>query len=189
MYIFAKKIISYALATSVLIAASFTVYAQTSSTGQKSFGNSNRYGKVTPALVYSIAQNYENLFLYYVKNHKSNLTTAVTELEPIPFSGMTPEDVFVRLNRLNLLMDRLAKSVQVEPVEKITREKGKAIPAEVFLAVANNLDTLNSVINKLEPGKNWGQFYNKRTYDKPLTPSDVYALVDLSVRRLNLVVG
>ncbi|HEC12118.1 MAG TPA: hypothetical protein ENI80_02560 [Acidiferrobacteraceae bacterium] len=154
---------------------------------KKSFGYSNRYGAVTPSQVYSLQQDFEALFMLYVKNHKKGLAAQVKALNLVPITGKIPDDVFVITNRLSNSLDRLAKSLHLKPMKRFTREKAKAIPAEVYLQAGNNLDVLVKIMNKLESEKNWGNYYAIRQYKLAKNPSDVFALADLSERRLNLV--
>lgn len=182
-----KLFLNGTVAFTILCGASVTANAATETGSKKSFGYSNLYGKVTPTQVYSLLQNYESLFVYYVQNHKNSLSGRANALKLQAVTGKTPEDAFVRVLKLSDLLAKLARNTQLKPTDKITRQKKKAIPAEVFLQVGNNLDALAHIMNKLEPGKSWGGYYSDQTYKKAKTPNDVYALADLSVRRFNLV--
>lgn len=90
-------------------------------------------------------------------------------------------------NHLSASLDRLAKSLRLKPTKRVNREKDKAIPAEVYLQAGNNIDMLVKIMDKLEPEKNWGDYYANREYKQAKNPSDVFALADLPARRLNLI--
>lgn len=154
---------------------------------KKSFGYSDHYGVVTPSQVYGLLQDYEKVFTYYVNNHKKGLATQVKRLDLKSVSGKTPGDAFKKLAHLSDVIDTLSASVQLPPMDRVKKEKAKVIPAEVFLQAGNCLDAFVAYMDKLEPNKHWGNFYVEREYKKGKSPSDVYALADLSVRRLALV--
>ena len=153
----------------------------------KSFGYSARYGAVTPTQVYSLLQNYESVFIHYVNTHKKNAAARVKAIELIPVGKKTPDDAFQKLHGLANSLDKLMKKTNLPPVNRIEKEKGKAIPAEVFLQTGDNLDALISVMSKLEPGKTWGSYYKNNKYNHSWKPADVCALADLLTRRLELV--
>lgn len=186
MYNLSSKLINYTL--TIVILGSFSISVNAAG-GDKSFGYSNRYGSITPAQVYSLAQNVEILLTYYVDKHKKGIATEVKALNLEPVSGKTPEDAFVKLHQLSDVLDRLARRTQLQPMKRITREKTKAIPAEVYLQAGNNLDALINIMNKLEPNKTWGDYYPVNSYTQAKVPSDVFALTDLTLRRLELILG
>jgi len=181
MFNLIRKYVGFVLAVAIFCCVSIAVNA-----ASKAGSNSSIYGKVTPTQAYAILQSYESLFAYYVKHHKKGIAAKVKALKLKSFSGKIPEDVFVKVSRLSDSIDKLAGKIRVESVDRITRAKKKAIPAEVFLQVGNNLDTLVEIMNKLEPGKSWGDYYVNRTYKKAKSPNDVYALADLMVRKIKL---
>lgn len=161
--------------------------AATAKSGDKSFGYSLRYGVVTPSQVYSQLQNYESLFMYYVKKHKKNMVDEVNEIKLISVSKKTPDDAYQKLLQLADSLDKLSKKLKLSTVNRIIKQKAKALPAEVFLQTANNLDSMVSILNKIEPGKVWGNYYKLQTYKQSKKPSDVYVLADLLIKRLDLV--
>ncbi|MFV2057148.1 MAG: hypothetical protein ACC707_11820 [Thiohalomonadales bacterium] len=152
-----------------------------------SFGISNRYGAVTPSQVYSLLENYEKVFMTYVKTHKKSLLSKIRKVRLKPVKSMKPEQAFVKLHQLSDAIDKLVRRVTQKPMKRVKREKRKAIPAEVYLQAAYNLDAFVHYMNKVEPNKNWGRFYVDNVYRKNKKPSDVYALADVSLRRLMLV--
>jgi len=105
----------------------------------------------------------------------------------LPETKKTPEDVFVKINQLSDLLDKLSSRLKLSPTSRLKRENQKAIPAEVFLQSGNTLDALIAIMNKLEPGRQWGNYYKTNSKSKPRTPTEVYALADLMLRRLAVV--
>lgn len=181
-----NKIITYTL--TITMFGCFTISANSATNvDKKSFGYSDRYGVVTPSQVYSLLQDYEALFTHYVNTHKKGMAGKVKRLDLKSVSGKSPEDAFKKLARLSDAVDKLSASVQLPPMDRVKKEKKKALPAEVFLQAGNCLDALVAYMNKIEPGQHWGDYYVEHEYKSGKSPSDVYALADLSVRRLAMV--
>ncbi len=154
---------------------------------KQGYGHSERYGPVTPSQVYALLQNYEKLFMYYVRTHNKALLPEIDAVTLVPVKNMTPENAFVMINRLSDSIDKLTARVQQEPMQRVKRERKLAIPAEVFLQAGNNLDAFVHYLHSIAPGKTWGRFYTTSTYKTGKKPDDVYALAELSVRRLNII--
>lgn len=173
----------YILAIVMLGLTTIPVFAASNN----AFSNSNRYGKVTPTDVYSILTNYENLFMRYVDNHNKNLASKIKAVEFRAASGKTPENAFVKLNQLSDSVDKLIRKENLSAMPRVRKEKATAIPAEVYTQTGNILDALAKLMVKLEPESNWGDYYAINTFKKGKKPSDVYALADLSIRRLNII--
>lgn len=182
MKFFTNKLVNSLLAIMVLGCVSLPANAASDT----SYGYSNRYGKVTPTEVYSLVQNYDKLFIHYLQTHTNKSSKART-MKMKSIRGKTPEDVFVILEKFSKSLDKLARRAGLKTVPRIKRDQSKAIPAEVFLQAGNNLDSFVEYMDKKEPNNIWGQYYIVYKYGKSKSPSDVYALVDLQIRRLALV--
>jgi hypothetical protein len=187
MHRLTAKFIRYALTAVMVGSFAAPAVAQVAASDKKAFGYSDRYGTVTPTQVYSLLKDFEAVFMYYVDNHQKAITARVKALDLKPVTGKTPEHAFVKLHRLSDSIDKLANRIRLEPMKRILRENKKAIPAEVFLQTGNNLDAMVKIMTKLEANKAWGDYYDLRQDLKNKKPNDVFALADLSIRRLDVV--
>lgn len=156
-------------------------------TGKKAFGYSSHYGVVTPTQVYTILESVNRALVFYSKNHKRSVVSKVKTLKQSKITGKSPEHVFIKLTSLSNAMDKLSRRKQVKAMPRVTKAKAKAIPAEVFIQAGHNLDALIKYMSKVDPGKTWGQFYDLNSNISAKTPSDVYAIADLALRRLELI--
>jgi len=157
MHNLVTRLLSFAFAATMFLGVGVTANAQ-------SFGNSNSYGKVNPNEVYALLKNFETVFMRYIESKKGAAASQIGGLKIASFEGKNPEDAFVKVNRISDYIDKLARRVQVTPVTRVSREQSKAIPAEVFLQIGNNLDTFVGIMIKMDPGKNWGDAYGNREY-------------------------
>ncbi len=184
----AKHIFSDLLVMLLLSCVVTSVFAAAKIDVKKSFGYSSRYGVVTPTQVYSTIQNYQAIFAYYIQTHKKEFSVKVNAVEFIAIQNKTPNDVFNMVSKLSDALDKLSRREQLGPMKRVTRESAnKAIPAEVLFQAGYNLDAFVSYMNKIESGNNWGRYYVSYKYTKNKNPSDVYALADLTLRRLQAV--
>ncbi|WP_368737458.1 hypothetical protein [Grimontia sedimenti] len=178
------------LATAGLLALIFLtsspVHAQTQDA--KAYGYSDRYGELTPTEVFSLVKNLDAIVMHYAYRYKPELASSLPR-KIIPVQGYTPDRVFIALTGLSKRLNVLADDYGVPKVQSVVREQNKAIPAEVFLLAGSCLDTLAHILSVMEPENSFGDFYNNRTYRRPKTPSDVYALVDLIDRKLIVLLG
>lgn len=179
-----KIIISYTLAIMLFSSMMTSVNAANS---KKAFGYSSHYGVVTPTQAYAIIDRVNKALVYYSQNHKRSVVSKVKALKIRSVSGKSPEHVFVKLTSLCNAVDKLSRREQLRPMPRVTKAKAKAIPAEVFIQAGHNLDALIKYMNKVEPGNNWGRFYDLKKDIGAKSPSDVYAITDLAFRRLELI--
>lgn len=166
---------------SLVIFMASPAFANTHDT--KAYGYSDRYGELTPTEVFSLVKNVDAIVMHYAYRYKPELASSLPR-KIIPVQGYTPEQVFVALSQLANRIDQLADDYGIDLVERVTREKAQAIPAEVFLLAGACLDTIAATLSVMEPENSFGDFYSNRTYQRPKTPSDVYAMVDLIDRKL-----
>ncbi|MDD1781181.1 hypothetical protein LRP49_08175 [Enterovibrio sp. ZSDZ35] len=175
----------------LLVASPITTGATLAiSDSDKQFGHSDYYGPLTPTQVFSLMQSVDALVTHYA-THQFPERSAWLPTRQITVENYRPEDVFVALSRLSDLVDQLALKHKVRPTHRIERERDLAIPAEVFLQAGECLDTLALVMNSLSPDEVFGDFYanNSDSKKQNKTPSDVFALVDLIVRKLNTLLS
>jgi len=153
----------------------------------KKFGYSARYGVVTPTQVYSILQNYQALFLYYVKNHKNKSLSKISTMKVLSASIKNPGHAFEKIIQLSHLVDDMSKGFQLSDMSKVQPENKKIIPAEVFLQSGHVLDAFERIMAKVEPDAVWGDFYKGNNGNQAKSPTDVFKLADLLVRNFKAI--
>ncbi len=188
-YNISKKLFGYYIVVLIISFSFLSSHVVAKQDNNKIHGYSNLYGVVTPSQVYALLENYNVALLHYVKTHKRSLLGKVKAEKLVVFKNKKPEDVFVILNKLSSKVDKLTRRVKQKPMTRVKREKAKAIPAEVFLQAGNNLDAFVQYMHSIEVDKSWGQFYTNRTYSVGKTPDNVYALVDLLLRKTNYILS
>lgn len=149
----------------------------------KKYGYSRRYGKLTPNQVFGLAVRLNEAFLASPQVRQSDGFQRLKAISPATITGKTPEDVFVALGNLADVVDRLRESANMGIKTRIKREKEKAIPAEVYLAVGTCLDGVVGWIAAKNPDRAWGELYRVQTYTGK-TPSDVFAQIQAATRRI-----
>lgn len=177
-----------AMIFSIVLVISMPLHAQSSSGKGNNTGTSSRYGAVTPTQVYTLSTRLNMALLTASPIRSSGSFPQIKSMEPVMVTGKTPVDVFLRTQRICDLIDQLLHDVGMSAMVRVTPEGSSAIPAEVYLSIANCLDALNKWAIHQEQGRTTRSPYQKLDFtDK--TPSDVYGLVDLAVRRLELFLG
>lgn len=162
------------------------IFLTASNSWAKDYGESNRYGKLTPTHVYAISLCLQRSIDLYIKHENKPLYNKVKMMTPISVTGKKPDDVFILFNILANEIDHLAMHNNVLKVSRIKREKELAIPAEIYLMSGQLLDTFTKIINTFETGKTLGDIY-KTSQTSNKTPNDVFALGDLALRKIKLL--
>jgi hypothetical protein len=153
------------------------------------YGYSEHFGIVTPRDVFALANNFNAVLDYYLETHQKGRLADVGALTAEAVAGKQSDDVFVRSQRLAELVDRLATGRHLPEVLRIDREGETALPAETFLQVGASLDGLIFFLSALDASQTWGDFYVTLRYPDEKTPDDAFAVVDLAVRKLELVMS
>mgnify|MGYP003962122481 CR=1 FL=1 len=173
----------------ILVLYSILVAVPGVSAGKVDYGISDRYGVVTPTHVFEISTSMLKVLDYYVEHQAADVWRKVHEMQPTQFTGKRPEQVMVLFNKLADRLDRLAVKNGMVLVARIEQEQKLAIPAEVYLMNGNLLDFMVKLIDASESSQVLGDLYmTKRAADEK-TPSDVFALGELALRKVDLLLN
>ncbi len=146
---------------------------------------------LTPSHVYSLWTNINDSLIVssrVVSGDKALLTT-LAEMKPEEFSGKRPADV---LNRLAVYREKLNQLLLAKNLPKAKRaalDGGAITPSDVYLNSGHVLTAqVRWLIVETGPEQTVSQFYTRHGFSGK-TPSDVFALVELANRRLDLLLN
>ncbi len=146
---------------------------------------------LTPSHVYSLWTNINDSLIASsrVVSGDKALPTTLATMKPGNFSGKRPADV---LNRLAVYREKLNRLLRVKnlPMTKLAKTDGSAItPSDVYLNSGHVLTAqIRWLIVKTGPEQTVSQFYTRHGFSGK-TPSDVFALVELANRRMDLLLN
>lgn len=155
---------------------------------------------LTPSHVYSLWLNINRSLLAYAKivsDDKSRLVE-LEAMQPMVFQGKVPADVYALAKKINArLKGHISISTETPDwlieFEQISASAGfkdeVTTPSGVFLI---STQLLNGIVDVVIDNTGWEQpvsdFYViKDIHEK--TPSDVFGLVDLALRRIEIILG
>ncbi|MBT4710313.1 MAG: hypothetical protein HOB82_02145 [Alphaproteobacteria bacterium] len=108
-------------------------------------------------------------------------------MSAVVFADKTPGDVLGQLTVIRARLDAIAVARNLDISRVYVDPDGAAVtPSVVFLNSGHVLDTLVRILNDADPDLLAGGFYAKTAYEDK-TPSDVFGLIDLVSRRLDLL--
>lgn len=151
------------------------------------YGYSEHYGTVTPRDVFALAMNFNAVLDYYLETHDAERAAAIRALTPEAVSGKRSEDLLAHSQRLADLVDELATGRHLPPVLRVERAGEQTLPAEAYLQVGASLDGLIFYLSALDASQIWGDYYVTIEYSDEKSPDDAFSVVDLAVRKLELV--
>ena len=144
---------------------------------------------LTPNHVYNVWTNINNVIVKIAEKKSSGATYGtISNMEPKNFTGKIPGDVLKEVIQFRGKLDILKKQYNLKTTDKKDVANGEKItPSHVFLNSGFVLDSsaelLITITNKdtlISP------FYkNREISGKP--PSNVFQMVDLATRRLDLI--
>lgn len=146
---------------------------------------------LTPSHVYSLWANINESLIAATRTVSSdtNRRNALTALKPNQYSGKKPADVFVQVGIYREKLNRLLLVQNLPLAKQVGQVDGTITPSNVFL---NSGHVLNAQVRWLivMTGKEQtvSQFYERHEFSGK-TPSDVYGLVDLANRRMDMLLG
>ncbi|MBF0384051.1 MAG: hypothetical protein HQL69_23810, partial [Magnetococcales bacterium] len=108
---------------------------------------------------------------------------------PVKVTGKNPDDVFKLFNKLADRLDILASNSGISKVSRIQIEKEKAIPAEVYIMNGNLLDAMVRIVKSSRPNMVLGDLYKTNNVTTTKTPSDVFGLGELALRKVNIILA
>lgn len=149
-------------------------------------------GKITPDGPFRLWTAMNNVIPEYAMLvGGKELKAKVLKLSVSSFTGKSPGNVMEQTESARALLNRLAVKYKLPKAARYTDPLGRAVtPAVVFLNAGNLLDTLVEsyfvASDKSELGL--GRFYTVPEFTGK-KPNDVYGLVELATRRLEVIVN
>lgn len=115
------------------------------------------------------------------------MTETVAAMRPKSFAGKVPADVLERARAAREKLDSLRRNSGLEQTVLIDSNEGRITPSDVYLNSGHVLDGLVGwLIHGTGPELLASRFYVRHKYSGK-TPSDVFGLVDLANRRLEMI--
>ncbi len=84
-------------------------------------------------------------------------------------------------------INRLAAYNGIKGADPVIREKDRAIPAEVYMMNGVLLDAMVRIVADGNGERIWGDMYKIEAVTQKKTPSDVFALGELALRKIEAV--
>lgn len=150
---------------------------------------------LTPSHVYALWVNINDSLLVIARVVSDDVSwrDTLSSMSPMKYEGKRPSDVLDRVGRLHVTIERLGPSAHLagHPLEVDFRdvENDLATPADVFVSSGHVLDRLVSwLIRNTGPEQRVSGSYTRRTF-RGKTPSDIFGLVGLADRRLEMILS
>ena len=146
---------------------------------------------LTPSHVYSLWTNINDSLVASsrVVSGDTALRAKISEMKLGNFSGKNPGDVLNHLALYREKLNRLLRAKNLPVVKRVAFDGGVVTPSDVYL---NSGHVLTAQIRWLivETGREQtvSQFYARHGFSGK-TPSDVFALVELANRRIDLLLN
>lgn len=151
-----------------------------------------KLGKITPNGPFRLWSAVNALLPAYAElKGGAALRSEVASMGAGDATGKKPGDVMAQSVKFSALLDAIRKQQKLAKIETYKDPLGRAVtPAVVFVNAGFNFDALvESYYSALQqPDTNVGHFYVVPVASGK-SPSDVYALVELATRRLQLING
>ncbi len=145
----------------------------------------DKYGKITPNQPYDIWLDITADIPLLTPNAAKS--RAINRLKAKKFSGKSPADVLKALAKFRGALDRARAKVGLPKTPIYRSPSGEKVsPAIVYINSGDVLDSVVQYLLKANPGNEAYRANFAYQYPKGKTPSDVYELVDLGIRRLDL---
>lgn len=145
-------------------------------------------GSISVNDLYGLAARCNEAILQLAPVRQSPDFPRLKSLQPARSSGKTPEHIAHRLQRMCDLVNRLRIEEGLEPVATSRGELKAAAARHVYLSAGQCLDGLISLLAATDPNQSLGRFYQRTDY-QGRTVDEVYGLIDLAVRRLEITLG
>jgi hypothetical protein len=153
---------------------------------------------LTPSPVYSLWVNINKAALTYARARSidEDWLGELGQMKPGKFSGKIPANVLEMVKRFNIRLDMLDVSGTVNPTKKLLEgdlpqllasEGNRVTPSLVYLHSGHVLvDIAGDILETSATPPEISPFFAVRRYTGK-TPSDVFGLVDLALRRLDKI--
>jgi len=147
---------------------------------------------LTPSHVFGLWTNINSALVRLAELYSSDQQIAdkLSSMTARTYSGKTPGDVLQKLSAFRKKLDILNKKQGLSPTNKIEITDGKKItPSVVFLNSGHVIDSaVNLIIKKSDRDQLVSPFY-KSLHLKGKSPSDVFGMVDLAERRIDIILA
>lgn len=145
-----------------------------------------QYGKITPSGPFHLWRGIEEFVPLLMPNPTQ--ARKIRAIKAQKFRGKTPGDVLTHLARFRRKLNRLSEKYKLRKTEIFRSPTGEKVsPAIVYI---NSGHVYDAVVRLLLVANPKDQSYREIftiPYPKGKTPSDVYRLVDLAIRKINVL--
>lgn len=144
---------------------------------------------LTPSQVYSLWTNINASLLEFAgaASRDKDLRRRLAAMSPESFAGKKPADVLAQVKRYRAKLDRLRARAGLARTRWAPQNQGEITPSDVYLTSSEVLHAqVELLIRSTGPEQQVSQFYVRHDV-REMTPSHVFALVDLACRRLDRV--
>ncbi len=141
---------------------------------------------LTPSNVLDLWTNINNALVGAGEAKDAALSERLQAMKLQSFKGKKPGDVLKQVEALRGKLDSLGSGYSLKPTPVFKGPAGGTVtPSVVFLNSGYVLDTMVLVLNKVDREHQISGYYKRRDI-KDKTPSDVYAMVELANRRMDI---
>lgn len=156
--------------------------------GQQARLDPSKFG-LTPSHVFSLWVNINNCLLAVARelSRDRDFHERLGRLSPMVTDGKNPSDVLERVLAMRVQIDRVRRAAKLRESAHFRADSVEITPSIVFLTSGDVLDGLAGWYVLLsDPKKPISRFYVRHKFTGK-TPSEVFGLVDLAQRRLELI--
>ncbi len=138
---------------------------------------------VTPSNVFGMWSNINGALLVFAEQTAPGRAAELAAMTPAPAQGKVPGDVLGRVVEFRDLLERLRGQHGLGPIDR-HQPSAPVTPTDVYLnssAVMKGL--VQTLIVNTNPEVKISRLYDDAVFEGK-TPSDVFGMVDLAIRRL-----
>ncbi len=142
---------------------------------------------LTPSNVFDLWTNIDNALIGAGQSKDAALAERLKAMKPQSFKGIKPAAVLKQVETFRDKLDRMGTGYGIEPTPVYKNPAGGTVtPSVVFLNSGYVLDHIVLVLNKVDGERLISGYYERRDV-RNKTPSDVYAMVELANRRMDVL--
>ncbi len=156
--------------------------------GQPSSAQASADGAMPVNDLYSLMARCNEAILQLGPVRNSPEFSRLKSLQTVPSSGRTPGDIALRLQRMCGLVNRLRIKEGLVPIATSGAEPKAIAVRQVYQSAGQCLDGLIGLIAATDPKQSLGRYY-QRTEQQAKTADELYGVIDLAVRRLEVALG
>lgn len=146
---------------------------------------------LTPSQVFSLWTNIDDSLLAVARvvSDDADWYGGLAAMAPEEFTDKTPGDVLGQVEVFRAKLDRLRQSGNLKLTERFEEVTGEVTPSVVYLNSGHVLNAqIDWLIRNTGPSQLVSQFYVRHGFTGK-RPSDVFGLVDLANRRIDLILA